>query len=956
MRALLIILLFATFNSISYSQAKKSIYDVRNVYDEKGDYYFDRTNYKKAIVYYNMAYSDDPSNYYSVLRRAETYKKMGLFDQAAECYRIIFETSLHIPNEHRLDFALLLLKNKDITGFERWMEKYNEVVRSEIEGFITSSEVRAKMYKDSSFVLVENESILNSSESEIPSAVYKDRVVFASTRKNLAANIGNGFYNMFSARFLGDGHLGRLNEFNTSLNTSKSESSVFISDKKNSMYFSRGTSPKSGLQAFETKIPSGKNDALSIKSLSVGGMKSIGHVAFNSSGTKMYFVSDAPGGSGGLDIYYSELSGGKWGKPKNLGPKINSPKDEMYPFVLNDTLLFFSSEGHKGLGGLDLYSVSLNRGNASPKNLGNKVNSKYDDFGLTFSSGGYTGYFSSDRPGGFGKEDIYRLHLIDLKVKYAAYRFKRRTTLKEDKINLQLSDGKDYNIASKGKAGFDFGFEPQKGYKLVIQHENPLASNIIYNKKLTGDQKKKKFLDPAPFQKTEIKLQPGMRYQFTAGMEPISSSYKNELKEMSKDYQGGGNTIDFTALAKELHLKKGEIYTIRFVKDNNQPVDSKSKEEGKLYVNGESVVVGGRNFFLLLPLDVQANFNIKTDISHFKDNFNPKKTGKVAIDQKPVYKEETIVLSEGFPILINTAFANETSREIEAKELAIIPGSMYILTLTRTDKGNGSAPELVVPLTKGVKYDLGAEGQSQKAYSKALSQMAANTKSSGELIDISVLSKELDIASEKNIVFNLIPAMQLPSQESNTRSVLTTLDVDGRKFYVTNRQKFRVKLQLEQNKRVNLQTDLDYVKENFDPSTISITADTTAFSKDVITDPVFDIVVVNFNLNDYSIRPDAKSILADKVIQILKGDSRLYVTIKGYSDPLGDAGYNKKLSKNRALAVKDFLSRNGIGEKRIRTFSFGESQLLKSGVNWKDLSEEELKKHRKVEIVIYLPK
>lgn len=92
------------------------------------------------------------------------------------------------------------------------------------------------------------------------------------------------------------------------------------------------------------------------------------------------------------------------------------------------------------------------------------------------------------------------------------------------------------------------------------------------------------------------------------------------------------------------------------------------------------------------------------------------------------------------------------------------------------------------------------------------------------------------------------------------------------------------------------------------------------------------------------------------MIKVLKGDSRLYVTIKGYSDPLGDAAYNVKLSQNRAQAVKDFLINNGIGENRIRTFSYGASQALKDGVRWEDLSEEELQKYRKVEIVIYLPK
>jgi outer membrane protein OmpA-like peptidoglycan-associated protein len=274
---------------------------------------------------------------------------------------------------------------------------------------------------------------------------------------------------------------------------------------------------------------------------------------------------------------------------------------------------------------------------------------------------------------------------------------------------------------------------------------------------------------------------------------------------------------------------------------------------------------------------------------------------------------------------------------------------------------------VVVPLTKGVKYNLGTEAQSENEYNKALAQMTAgqagNEKPNEELIDISVLSKELDVMSDKDIVFNLIPAKQFASQASGAGNVLTTLSVDGRKYFVTNRVKMQVNLKLDQNKKVNIQTDLAYVKENFEPSTIAIKVDTTSFNrnlaemkKPVITDPVFDLIVVNFNLNDYSLRPEAKSLIAEKVIEVLKSDSRIYVTIKGYTDPLGDAAYNEKLSRNRALTVKDFLTNNGIGENRIRTFSYGESLALRDGVRWEDLSEAELQRYRKVEIVMYLPK
>lgn len=959
MRTILLIFLFGILYNTGFSQSQASIFDTRNIFDEKGDFYYDKGDHKKAIVYYNMAYKADANNYYSVLKKAEAYSAMGLTEHATECYQIIFETNLFVPNEYRLKLAKILLKSKDIKGYEKWMAEYNKIVNTEISGYISSTEVRAKMYKDSSFVIVENESILNTEESEVCPAVHNNKVVFASTRKNLDGSKANNYFNLYAANYVESGKLGKLNKFNKNLDTKQNESSPFFLGSTNQLYFTRSTSTDYDFQTFVSEIPNSVGSPLNINEFKIDGL-SIGQPTFNSKGTKVYFVSEASGGSGGLDIYTSELVNGKWSTPKNLGPKINTSRDEMYPFVLHDTLLYFTSNGHKGIGGHDLYSVSLRQENATPKNLGNKVNSKYDDFALSFTPEGLTGYFCSNRPGGFGEEDIYRLQLIDLKVKYAAYRHKKRSSMEKDKINLYLENGEEYNITSSGSQGFDFSFVPQEDYKMVIQQENVLANNVINNSNLTAAQRKKEFLNPQPLEKSEIKLQAGMKYQYTAGMQPISSNFKQALENMSKEYSNtSGSTIDLTALAKELQLRDGEVYTIRFVKDDNQPATAKSKEESSLHINGETVSTSGNSFFIVLPLDIEANFNIKTDIAHFKDNFNPKKVGGVKVDAAPVIPEKVVAETKGFPILVNTeSFGDITDRtRISAQELTIVPGTMYILTLSKTGANAGKYPEIVIPLTKGVKYNLGTEAQSLNEFNKAVSQMKSGqgTTDDEELIDISVLSKELDIMSQKDIVFNLVPATKIAAQSAAARNVVTTLDVDGRKFYVTDRQKMQINLKLDQTKKVNIQTDLGYVKENFDASTVKLNVDTKSINDEIITDPVFDVIIVNFDLDKYDIRPDAKNVLDSKVVNELKADTRLYVTIKGYTDGLGDADHNKKLSGDRARAVKSYLASMGIGENRIRTFSFGESMELKEGIKWEDLSESELQKHRKVEIVIYIP-
>jgi len=135
---------------------------------------------------------------------------------------------------------------------------------------------------------------------------------------------------------------------------------------------------------------------------------SVGHPTVSKDGRVMIFSSDMPGGQGGVDLYYSVRAGNgkKWGRPVNLGAKINTEGDEMFPHFLNDNTLLFSSTGYAGLGGLDIFEVSLKDylPSAPPKNLGAPINSYADDFGMIRSPDGKSGFFSSNRE---GTDDIY---------------------------------------------------------------------------------------------------------------------------------------------------------------------------------------------------------------------------------------------------------------------------------------------------------------------------------------------------------------------------------------------------------------------------------------------------------------------------------------------------------------------------------------------------------------------
>ncbi len=136
--------------------------------------------------------------------------------------------------------------------------------------------------------------------------------------------------------------------------------------------------------------------------------------SFSIDGKTLYFVSDRKGGYGGMDIWKTAFDGRGWTTPENLGPTINTPGNEMTPFIhYDDQTLYFSSDGHVGMGGMDLF-VSRRQPDGSwsaPENLGYPINTQGDETGLIVSADATTAYYSSSRPGGFGKQDLYSFNL-----------------------------------------------------------------------------------------------------------------------------------------------------------------------------------------------------------------------------------------------------------------------------------------------------------------------------------------------------------------------------------------------------------------------------------------------------------------------------------------------------------------------------------------------------------------
>jgi peptidoglycan-associated lipoprotein len=196
------------------------------------------------------------------------------------------------------------------------------------------------------------------------------------------------------------------------VNTEASEGAPAFNSRRNTMYFTRCKVEKNGYMGCQ--ILSAKKQGSKFAQVEVIPIASdsavIGHPALTPDDEILIFAADLAGGEGGKDLWYiKEESRGKWSDPINLGTEVNTPGDEMFPFVRENGDLYFASNGHLGMGGLDNF-VAKKKGNAqwgSVENLKAPINSSANDFAITFDGNADKGYFASSRPGGRGKDDIW---------------------------------------------------------------------------------------------------------------------------------------------------------------------------------------------------------------------------------------------------------------------------------------------------------------------------------------------------------------------------------------------------------------------------------------------------------------------------------------------------------------------------------------------------------------------
>ncbi|MGD1947247.1 MAG: OmpA family protein [Croceivirga sp.] len=335
---------------------------------------------------------------------------------------------------------------------------------------------------------------LNSSFADFGPMYYKDKIVFASSRDSMNMHTRRytwneqPYLNLYEADTIQLGSdLVEVSAFGTDFNKKYHEAMTSFNQEGTVMYFTRNnytnkflerdTEGTNHLKMYRSELQGGfwtRPEEVSFNNVSY----SVGQPAVSPDGKRLFFVSDMPGGLGNTDIYYVHIQeDGNYSQPVNLGEKITTSGREMFPFVTTEKL-YFASDGHLGLGGLDVFESEITATLSPAVNLGTVLNSRFDDFAFIVDEDSNRGYFSSNREGGTGDDDIYSFQRLQPRceqtVKGTVLRKANDQAVVNAEVLLQSNDGTTLakgNTDAYGVFAFEMSLDCETPYTISVSKQ-----------------------------------------------------------------------------------------------------------------------------------------------------------------------------------------------------------------------------------------------------------------------------------------------------------------------------------------------------------------------------------------------------------------------------------------------------------------------------------------------------
>jgi outer membrane protein OmpA-like peptidoglycan-associated protein len=427
-----LIIILLTISSLAHGQLT-NFSELWRSQEYRGDRLFSQGLYESAIESYKKEIEQNKVNANATARIAESYKILGHYDLSRRYYDILANTGQLDDLKHYENYADVLLSS---SKSERAMMYYQMALKEEPENNVLKDKILGinmseEFTRNAEYIII-NPVSFNTEDSEYGMRPYRNKYSFTSNgvtdiiiHHNYLRDldgISNVFIVDYDSSSVYEPEILNINDYRLKNDGPLSLSGDLIA-------ISRNNSQKSGKQNklgifFYREDEKGKLVHTSDFPFN-SAEHSVTHPYFNSTGDTIYFASDMPGGFGGMDIYYSPNVGSVWLAPVNLGEKINTARNEIYPFS-DGTTLFFSSDGHPGLGGIDTYKIITEQGNKKVTNLGYPLNTSWDDFGIYID--GDRGFIASNNPDGKGSDDIYEFQLLPIPIIIEPIAFKLSLT------------------------------------------------------------------------------------------------------------------------------------------------------------------------------------------------------------------------------------------------------------------------------------------------------------------------------------------------------------------------------------------------------------------------------------------------------------------------------------------------------------------------------------------------
>lgn len=383
--------------------------------------------YADAIKAYENIIDKGTKDEKIVQRLANSYYFIGELQEALKWYKELFSINEEQESEYFYRYAQCLKSDGNYRKADEILEKFNQKAGVEKRAtLIRNDKNYLEEIKSNSGRFDIADAGINSPYSDYGSVIYDNKIIFTSARdtggvaKSYFKWTNKSFSKLYKTELLADGSVGKSELLQKKENIKFNESTPVFTKDGRTMYFTRnnfidGKRGKSDKQITLLKLYKADliNDAWeNIKELPFNSDQySTAHPTLSVDEKTLYFASDMPGTLGLSDLYKVKINeDGTFGEPQNLGPSINTEGRETFPFISGDNELYFASDGRPGLGGLDVFVSKINDNGTfeDVENVGEPINSKQDDFGFTIDSKKRNGFFSSNREGGHGLDDIYR--------------------------------------------------------------------------------------------------------------------------------------------------------------------------------------------------------------------------------------------------------------------------------------------------------------------------------------------------------------------------------------------------------------------------------------------------------------------------------------------------------------------------------------------------------------------